>query len=84
MLDLANLASIAMQSVLPSLYAATASDVRGGTFFGPTGSFEHRGAPGIVRLPERALDANIARALWEVSEQLTQVHFPFLSDRHSV
>src|SRR5689334_1115024 len=51
------------KSALPSPSAATASDVLGGTFFGSTGRCELRGAPGMVRLPERALDENVARAL---------------------
>ena len=66
----------AEQGALPSLYAATALEVSGGTFVGPTGSHELRGAPGIVRLPKQAFDINLAQALWEVSEHLTQVHFP--------
>jgi NAD(P)-dependent dehydrogenase (short-subunit alcohol dehydrogenase family) len=73
----------AAQCALPSLYAATASDASGGTFFGPTGRREARGAPGKVRLPERALDGNVAQALWEVSEQLTQIHFQFPSDTNA-
>lgn len=76
----------AAQCALPSLYAATASEVSGGTFFGPTGRYAARGTPGAPRkerLPERALDENLARALWEVSERLTQVHFSLLSETNA-
>ena len=60
----------------PTLYAATAPNIIGGTFFGPTGWRELRGAPGQVVLPEQAEDAGLARELWEVSERLVGVRFP--------
>ena len=69
----------ASAAALPSLYAATASEVVGGAFFGPTGRGETRGAPGKVSLPEQARDVKLAQALWELSERLTQVHFPPLA-----
>lgn len=73
----------AAQSALPSLYAATATGVSGSAFVGPTGFRELRGAPGLVALPPRALDEQVARALWEMSEQLTHVHFTFPTTRTS-
>jgi NAD(P)-dependent dehydrogenase (short-subunit alcohol dehydrogenase family) len=60
---------------LPSLYAATAEDVRGGEFFGPQGWFGTRGAPGRARLPGRARDERAAERLWALSEELTGVRF---------
>jgi hypothetical protein len=58
---------------LPTLYAATAPDVRGGDYFGPRF--------GIVGPPARALSSplaqnkDLAQRLWKVSEELTGVSF---------
>ncbi len=63
------------QAALPSLYAATAGDVVPGGFYGPTGRFEARGAPGPVELPAPAGDATLAHSLWDISETLTRVRY---------
>src|SRR5262249_5483758 len=60
---------------LPTLYAAVA-DVPGNSFAGPGGPFEQRGAPKLVGRSGAARDAEVARRLWEVSEELTGVSFP--------
>jgi hypothetical protein len=60
---------------LPTLYAATA-DVAGNGFVGPSGFMEQRGAPKLVGRSAAAKDADAARRLWEVSEELTGVSFP--------
>lgn len=60
---------------LPALYAAVA-DVPGDSFAGPGGLMEQRGAPKLVGRSAAARDADVARRLWEVSEQLTGAHFP--------
>jgi NAD(P)-dependent dehydrogenase (short-subunit alcohol dehydrogenase family) len=60
---------------LPTLYAATA-DVPGNSFAGPGGFMEQRGAPKLVGRAGAALDAGVARRLWDVSEELTGVRFP--------
>jgi NAD(P)-dependent dehydrogenase (short-subunit alcohol dehydrogenase family) len=60
---------------LPTLYAAVA-DVPGNSFAGPGGVFEQRGAPKLVGRSAAARDAEMARRLWEVSEELTGVSFP--------
>jgi NAD(P)-dependent dehydrogenase (short-subunit alcohol dehydrogenase family) len=60
---------------LPSLYAATAPEVRGGDYFGPSGFQESRGAPKKVDSTARSKDTEVAARLWEVSEQLTGVRF---------
>ncbi|MFI1170747.1 oxidoreductase [Streptomyces melanogenes] len=65
------------QGALPQLYAATAPDVRGGEFIGPDGRGELRGGPTRVELSAEAASAETGRRLWEVSEQLTDVWFPF-------
>jgi NAD(P)-dependent dehydrogenase (short-subunit alcohol dehydrogenase family) len=60
----------------PTLYAAVA-DLPGNSFAGPRGFKEQRGAPVLVGRSEAAGDADVARRLWEVSEELTGVVFPF-------
>jgi len=60
---------------LPTLYAAVA-DVPGNSFAGPSGFMEQRGAPKLVGRTNAAQDMDVARRLWEVSEQLTDVSFP--------
>ncbi len=60
---------------LPTLYAATA-DVPGDSFAGPGGFMEQRGAPKLVGRTDAANDAEVARRLWDVSEELTGVRFP--------
>jgi NAD(P)-dependent dehydrogenase (short-subunit alcohol dehydrogenase family) len=60
---------------LPTLYAAVA-DVPGNSFAGPGGFMEQRGAPKLVGRTSAAQDMDVARRLWEVSEQLTGVRFP--------
>ncbi|RLV68608.1 Short-chain dehydrogenase/reductase family oxidoreductase [Streptomyces sp. CBMAI 2042] len=62
---------------LPQLYAATAPGVRGGELIGPDGRGELRGGPARVLLAPAATDAETGRRLWEVSEELTDVRFPF-------
>jgi len=60
---------------LPALYAATA-DVAGNSFVGPSGFMEQRGAPKLVGRSAAARNADAARRLWDVSEELTGVRFP--------
>ena len=61
------------QGALPSLYAATSPDAKGGGYYGPTGLGETRGAPHKASVPRQALDREVAARLWEISEQLTGV-----------
>jgi NAD(P)-dependent dehydrogenase (short-subunit alcohol dehydrogenase family) len=60
---------------LPTLYAAVA-DIPGNSFAGPGGFMEQRGAPKLVGRSDAAEDDNVARRLWDVSEELTGVRFP--------
>jgi NAD(P)-dependent dehydrogenase (short-subunit alcohol dehydrogenase family) len=59
----------------PTLYAALA-DIPGDSYAGPGGLLELRGAPKLVGRTKAALDSDVARRLWAVSEQLTGVTFP--------
>jgi NAD(P)-dependent dehydrogenase (short-subunit alcohol dehydrogenase family) len=60
---------------LPTLYAAT-EDIPGGSYVGPDGLQETRGHPTLVGRSGAASDEQTALRLWELSEQLTEVHFP--------
>jgi NAD(P)-dependent dehydrogenase (short-subunit alcohol dehydrogenase family) len=70
---------IALQSAamgaLPTLRAATDPAVVGGEYFGPDGLGEQRGHPRVVGRSRRAQDEVVARRLWDVSEELTGVHY---------
>ncbi len=59
---------------LPTLYAATA-DIPGDSFVGPSGFMEQRGPAKLVGRSKAAQDADVARRLWDVSEELTGVRF---------
>ncbi|WP_336361400.1 oxidoreductase [Haladaptatus sp. ZSTT2] len=58
------------------LYAATAPDVVGGRFYGPSRFFEMRGPPTELPLPAVAeTDATVG--LWQASESFTGVQYDF-------
>ncbi len=68
----------AEKGALPTLYAATSPDVKGGDYFGPSGLIS--GLIGLrrpvkVQSSERSHDKTVARKLWEVSEELTGVTY---------
>jgi NAD(P)-dependent dehydrogenase (short-subunit alcohol dehydrogenase family) len=60
---------------LPTLYAATSPEVRGGDYYGPSGPGETRGAPRLVAPVPRVLDRDIAVRLWNRSVELTGVDY---------
>lgn len=60
---------------LPTLYAATRPDLRGGEYIGPDGFLAQRGYPHHARSSPRSHDQELARRLWEVSEELTQIYY---------
>jgi NAD(P)-dependent dehydrogenase (short-subunit alcohol dehydrogenase family) len=65
---------------LPTLYAAT-KDLPGASYIGPGGFQEQRGHPALAKRSAAAQDADTARRLWTLSEQLTGVRFPLASVR---
>lgn len=70
----------AADGALPQLHAATGPDVAGRDFWGPDGRLEMHGAPALAGRSRAARDADDARRLWTVSEQLTGVTWrPMLS-----
>lgn len=60
---------------LPTLCAATAN-IPGNSYVGPGGFQQTRGEPKLVGRSAEASDAEVARRLWTVSEELTGVGFP--------
>jgi hypothetical protein len=60
---------------LPTLYAATEPGLPGGSYVGPDGLLEQRGHPKLVSPSRAARDSDVARRLWEVSEEMTGVRF---------
>jgi NAD(P)-dependent dehydrogenase (short-subunit alcohol dehydrogenase family) len=69
------IAQSADQGALPALYAATVTDVPGGSYIGPDGFLEARGHPHLVTAAGKAYDPEVAARLWEVSEALTGVRY---------
>lgn len=64
-----------LQGAMPSLYGATADDVKSAEYFGPDGWLEWRGGPARVKSTKRSHDEQVAKRLWDVSERLTGVRF---------
>jgi NAD(P)-dependent dehydrogenase (short-subunit alcohol dehydrogenase family) len=77
LMDLGNraFAQSAAMGALPTEYAAIAADVHGGDYIGPDGVGEFWGHPKRVPYSAAAKDTAAAAKLWEVSEQLTNVHY---------
>lgn len=60
----------------PSLMAATMPGLPGGSYCGPRGIGEWRGTPTLVSSSRVARDEQLARRLWQTSEDATGVRFP--------
>ncbi len=70
------MAQSAEMGALTTLYAAAYPGLLGGVYIGPDGFLEQRGYPKQVAAKPTACDQDVARKLWDVSEELTGVHFP--------
>lgn len=66
----------AWQGALPTLFAATAPQAKGGFYYGPDRLSETRGYPSEAKAPPRSLDQASAARLWTESERLTGAVFP--------
>ena len=66
---------------LPTLYAATAPDVKGGDYYGPSGLMELRGYPARAKISKKAYDKTVADRLWMISKELTGVQYHQLSKK---
>jgi hypothetical protein len=62
---------------LPILFAAT-QDLHGASYTGPGGWQEMRGHPAAAGRSVAATDEDVARRLWDASEELTGVSFPLV------
>lgn len=60
--------------ILPMLYGSTATDAKGGVFYGPR-TFNMRGYPAEKKANKEAYDADALKRFWKVSEELTGVKF---------
>jgi NAD(P)-dependent dehydrogenase (short-subunit alcohol dehydrogenase family) len=58
---------------MPTLYAATAPDLPGGSYVGPSGPMEQTGPPRIVGSSAASRDLDTAYSLWELAIRLTGV-----------
>ncbi|MGN8070991.1 SDR family oxidoreductase [Mucilaginibacter sp. 22184] len=63
------------QGALPTLYAATSPEAKGGLYYGPNKMMETRGFPAIAKIPAQAKDADVFLKLWKLSEELAKVKF---------
>jgi NAD(P)-dependent dehydrogenase (short-subunit alcohol dehydrogenase family) len=60
---------------LPTLRAAVDPNARGSQYYGPDGFMEQRGYPVVVQSNAASHNEADARRLWQVSEQLTGIHY---------
>lgn len=65
--------------VLPQLYAATAPEARGGEYYAPDGFLQIRGYPRLARSSPQSHNEEVARRLWQVSEDLTGIQYTALA-----
>ena len=70
------LAQSALQGAEPSLFAIT-EDVPGNSFIGPDGFMGAKGHPTYSARSKEAEDREMAKALWQLSEELTGVRYEF-------
>ena len=65
----------AADGALPTLFAATSPDAKGGGYYGPNGFYELKGPPAPAKIMPQANDAAVAARLWGISAALTGVSF---------
>ncbi len=63
------------QAARPIILAADNDNVSGGDYYGPGGFLEIGGKPDRARINPKARDMELAKRLWDVSEQMTGVHY---------
>lgn len=67
----------AEMGVLPTLYAATNSDLKGGEFIGPNGWKNIKGNPVITNEERSLFKEDLSNKLWDISEKLTKTKYNF-------
>lgn len=65
------------KGALPIVYAALGADVNGGDYFGPKGFLEMFGKTGKADSTPLSLNEEIAKRLWDISEELTGIKYSF-------
>lgn len=63
----------AAAGALPTLFAATSAEAKGGVMYGPDGFYELKGSPKLAKIVPAGQDKAVWRQLWDVSERLTGV-----------
>lgn len=63
------------EAAKPTLFAVLHPDLKGGEYIGPTGFNEMKGKPGIVGSEPQSHEEEVAKKLWKVSEELTNIHY---------
>jgi hypothetical protein len=71
------MAQSASMGALPQLYTGVSADVQGGDFYGPDGRSAMSGYPTKVESSTLSHDLEIAKALWEQSEEMTGITYSF-------
>lgn len=69
----------ASMGALPTIYAATEAGLVGGEYIGPDGKGNRSGYPTIEHPANGVYDEGTMKKLWDLSEQLTGIHFDFSS-----
>jgi len=67
----------AQMGALPTLFAATNRELKGGEYIGPDGRGNHKGNPAISVEGDKLFNAALAKKLWDVSENLTGITYNF-------
>ncbi len=62
---------------LSAIYAATETSLTGGEYIGPIAQFQRKGYPALGTPHINATNPEISSKLWDVSEKLTAVVYPF-------
>ena len=57
------------------IYAAVASEAKGGNLYEPD-SGGYRGDPTLATIKENALDKTVAKKFWDMAEQITGIRYP--------
>jgi len=65
----------AAMGALPTIRASVDPEVTGGQYYGPGGDNERGGYPVVVSSSEASYNHTDAEKLWEVSEDLTGIHY---------
>jgi NAD(P)-dependent dehydrogenase (short-subunit alcohol dehydrogenase family) len=60
---------------LPTLFAASSPEAKGGGYYGPNGFYQLKGPPAQAKIMPHAKDRAVAAKLWDVSATLTGVSF---------